>query len=549
MRRGRAIDVARHGLFVAVVDPPQNRHLVQVVIHLPEPFRGTVQAAATVSRTLSGQGVGLSLFALSDDAKNRWDHFIASLQHHQHQQSATPDASAAPAGGAGTGAPSFLLRLKTLERLREFQRTHVTIGGTVLFTPVLLPENAPVAVVVVHPTTHQEHVLLGRVYRSIAQPPKRLEILFANIDHVGFDAFVATGVAQAKPAPKPLPLPPLAPAPLPLPPLSSSAPRPPLTEPPHPTSSLAPMTVLPSPATDEDLDIEVFDDEEVADDPIEWDLRTSDLPVLMGRAVTAPPQPAPAPQPAPPPPTTTHHAIAEDVDVEATDVSRRAPPRAAQGLSAKPDLRDIHVSVVDGSALPSLPVPAAPPAVAPSLPMPAAVVRDDDEEYNLHVDSLTDDVDELLIDDTRVAVDPGLRPTPLRVSCDSCTAESYVVELGPCGGVLGLVADLVPFWSSEQSRIVSVPRLVGAVERRERFHRYLDRGGQIEDLVSMGGFLAAADLAESPLHPVTAEPLKTSRTIERLGVAGRRVAEEDVVAPTRVQCPHCSDGHLVVEKS
>ena len=455
LRRGRAVDVARHGLFISIVDPPQNRHLVQLVIHLPH---GPVQAAATVSRTLAGQGVGLALFSLSDEAKRRWDSFIVEVQ--QRDRTTQTQAPAPIGASSSSGAPSFLLRLRTMDRLREFQRSHVSVGGTVLFTPVLLPEGSRVTLVVVHPLSEEEHLLDGAVHRAIATNPKRMEILFGVVDHQAFARFVDSGLSQ---------LPTVIAAPdsiIPIP----APPAPP---------------VVSKPAVDDDLDIEVLD-EEMQDDPIEWDLRTSDLPVLVGAEI-----PATAPG--------RHHH-------EAPAVPAHDPPPPAQSAAAHDD--------DDGD--------------------------DDDGD---------DDGDELLIDDTRNARDPGLRPTPLRIACDGCAADSYVIELGPCAGTLGLVADLVPFWSADQGRVVGVPRLAEARVRRERFHQYVERGGEIEDVLPVATFLAAADLAEPAAHPQSGEPPKTSRAIERLAIAARRVATEDVVAPTRVQCPHCKDGHLVLERA
>jgi len=180
-RRGRAIDVARHGLFVAVVDPPHNRHLVQLVLHLPD---GPLQASATVSRTLPGQGVGLSLFSLSSDAKRRWDAFIIRAQQTiesapaltppssqpgplSHPSHPSPPTTPALSSGAvpvhGPDMPSFVVKLKTMERLRDYMQTHVAVGGTVLFTPVLPIAGTLLQLLVVHPVSEAEFALLGRV--------------------------------------------------------------------------------------------------------------------------------------------------------------------------------------------------------------------------------------------------------------------------------------------------------------------------------------------------------------------------------------------------
>ena len=161
-------------------------------------------------------------------------------------------------------------------------------------------------------------------------------------------------------------------------------------------------------------------------------------------------------------------------------------------------------------------------------------------------DSTADD--ELLIDSTVAAADPGLRPISLRLFCEdtACVGEPYIVQLGPCGGVLGLVADQVPFWSAASARVVTVPRLVPAETRQARFTRYAASGGNIEDVVTLATFLAAADLAEAPRHPVTAETLRTSRAIDRLASSVRHAVAGEPT-PTKVRCPACGS-HLVLER-
>ncbi len=289
------------------------------------------------------------------------------------------------------------------------------------------------------------------------------------------------------------------------------------------------------------------------EDPISWDLRPSNLPVFVGNR--APPASAGGE-------TGEKSARARNDDDRASEKkvafaggssssgnghsahAHMTGPRPGAGHDdgnhpaiTGGELADVsdyfHVSVVDTMSGTDVSLPLGPGRDA---------IRDDD---------FAGADDELMFDDTQSARDPGLRPTPVRLACDggNCQSESYVVELGSCGGVLGLVADLVPFWSPGQGRVVSVPRLVESSLRRARFESYLGRGGQIEDAVSLSTFLAAADLAEPAHHPETAEPLKTSRAIDRLAVAARRIGDDDAQAPTKVKCPHCKEGHLILRRA
>jgi hypothetical protein len=459
-RTGTAVDVARHGLFVAIVDPPHNRHLVQLTLHLPD---GPLQAAATVARVLPGQGVGLALFALSADAKRRWDAFIALAQQHEQAHTSRPPTSpfmpSLSPSPSPSQLPSFLVRLKTIERLREYLQNHVAVGGTVLYTPVLPPQGSGVQLIVVHPRTWAEYPLYGVIHRAVATPPKHLEILFSGVDVEAFARYIEDGRAPSTP--------------------------------PTPVST-TPSTAGPASEPEPELEIEIDDDDSLMqEEPVKWDLRCEIVDALGD-------------------------------DDEDTIGTRRGP---ADPMDEVTDPRRGAGS--GGSTLLGFSI---------------------DVDLDLKADDGLDADEELLIDDTVAAADPGLRPISLRLFCEDadCATEAYTVELGPCGGVLGLVADQVPFWSAAHERVVSVPRLVPAETRRARFARYVAGGGSLGDVVTLGTFLAAADLAEAPRHPVTAEALRSSRAIERLASAARHaVAGEPAV--TKVRCPTCG-GHLVLER-
>ena len=481
-RRGRAINVARHGLFVAVVDPPRDRHLVQLVLHLPD---GPLQAAASVSRIIAGQGVGLSLFALSTDAKRRWDAFIIRTQqraeaaHTDSSSTATTPSSSSTGPVHGPDMPSFLIKLKTLERLQDYLKSHVAAGGTVLFTPVLPTAGTLLQLVIVHPATEVEFALLGRVFRAVATPPKRLEILFEPTDLVAFGHFVDSGQTPRPAAAEALTVPALDGG---------------------PTSTWSTPTTphgADRPTVEQELDFEISDDNEsMQDDPIEWDLHTSDLPVIMGRSASTPPTWANTPP-----------AVANDDD----DRRSVSSARASQDVNS--------------------------------------TTRGDGGSGNEAAHATSNE--ELLIDDTVPAADPGFRPTPLLLRCEtrSCPSDAYAIELGPCSGVMGLVADQVPYWSSTTNRVISVPRLAPSEVRRDRFNQYVKRGGHIDDVLSLSTFLAAADLAEDPRHPMSGEQLRSTRAIERLAAAARRVVDTDAPAATRIRCPHCATGHIVVQRA
>ena len=471
---------------------------MQLVLHLPD---GPLQAAASVSRIIPGQGVGLSLFALSTDAKRRWDAFIIRTQ--QCAEAAHTDSSStAPSSSStspvhGPDMPSFLIKLKTLERLQDYMKSHVAVGGTVLFTPVLPTAGTLLQLLIVHPATEVEFALLGRVYRAVATPPKRLEILFEPTDLVAFGHFVDRGQTPKPAAAEALTVKAL-----------DGAPTWTAT-----TTTTTTTTGADRPTVEQELDFEISDDNEsMQDDPIEWDLHTSDLPVLMGRSASTPPTWASTP------PT----AANDDDDRRSVSSARASlvvdsPTRGDGGSGHEASHERSHESSNESSNETS------------------------NETSN----------EELLIDDTVPAADPGFRPTPLLLRCETrgCPSDAYAVELGPCSGVMGLVADQIPYWSSDTGRVISVPRLVPAGVRRDRFNQYVTRGGHMDDVLSLSTFLAAADLAEEPRHPMSGERLRSSPSTENLAATARRVVDTDAPAPTDIRCPHCTTGTLVVERT
>jgi hypothetical protein len=441
-RRATASDVARHGLFVTIADPPPVRHLVQVVLHLPD---GPLHAAATVARTLPSRGVGLDLFALSAEAKRRWDAFVALAQ----QQGSMPSlvsSSSTSSSRPSSQRPAFLVRLLSIERLREYFRNHVAVGGTVLFTPLLPPHGATVELIVVHPRTQAEYALLGRIQRVVSTPPKHLELVFLDVNLERFTRFIEDGIAQDVVV----------------------------------SAAASSLTTAREQSGDRDVDVDV---EVVAD--FDFEIEIDDGDVFMQE--------------------------------EPVQWERRYDPLMATAMD-----------VIDAGSR-SLP--------EPRPPAPMGTIDDSDES------------DALAIDDTIAAADPGLRPLMLRVSCanGACTAETYVVELGPCGGALGLFADHVPFWSPASARIVSVPRLVPSEARRSRFAAYIAKGGSLGDVATLASLLAAADLAEAPRHPVTAEPLRSSRAIVRVAFAVARHAVAGAPATTKVRCVTCG-GQLLLSR-
>ena len=265
-------DVSRHGLFILTETPPSERQLLALRITLPD-FTTPVEVVGSVAhrvttddsiRTGAQAGMGIGFFALSGEAKARWDNYIESLVTHAGGKVELPIAKS-------TSRPTFLLRLRDLNRLQEFRERELRLGSMFLTTPVLRAVGDVVQLIIIHPITDQEFGLTASVTAtSQGSPtePKGMSLKISQLDSdrdLAFDAFVAGEeplpeapaaappvapeeptqlvpnpllvAATAAPAPSVAPAIPT-PAPMPVAPAQTSPPplpRPPAPPPPPPT--------------------------------------------------------------------------------------------------------------------------------------------------------------------------------------------------------------------------------------------------------------------------------------------------------------------------
>lgn len=452
-RQLQAVDVARHGMFIRTDDPPRPRHLVQLTVHLPT---GPISAAVTVSRAIhepklgGDKGVGVQFFALSAEAKSRWDDYIHALAQHEALQKRQPfvglpgQAAPRPVAPEHGGAATFLVKLKTVDRLRDFSQEHVLQGGTVLFTPVLRDVGEPVQLVVVHPISDEEFVVPGVVAAVHAQRPKRLEIHF-DLRSAGalaaFDEFVSTGrppempvvVGQEIAAAKADRL------------LQRDA----LPWEPKPLNS-------PIAGMDLDFDVDVFAEHSIdEEDPIDWDSSI-------------------------------------DVDFSSDEISARA--------------------------------------ATPITTIPRPTVDEHPEE-------------DVRIEVEPRRVDPGQRPTTLLLTCDTCDADPYPVDVGPLPGLHGLFADSAPHWCPSCAKVVGVARFCDAETRLTRRARLLDQDEEAEQRpVPLSFAHEIAALHDDPLCPACGTETKAPKAVERLLDL---VGAADTRTKTKIRCGACEKGWLL----
>lgn len=180
-------DVGAHGIFLLMNEPPRERHVLKLTIYLPEGPVGTVAHGTHTSP----RGMGAQFFALSRDAKQRWDRFLSELAGEK-----TPQQEAREGEEDLPETATFVVKLKTKEALKEFVDHCVSAGGTYLRTPVLKAVGSQVTLTMVHPVTERDFALAGQVVRLHQKRPKGMEIHFTKgtlAQASSFQEFIESG--------------------------------------------------------------------------------------------------------------------------------------------------------------------------------------------------------------------------------------------------------------------------------------------------------------------------------------------------------------------
>jgi hypothetical protein len=182
-------DVSRHGMFLRADDPPRERFLVKLDIELPD---GPLEATAFVSRRVERterSGVGVQFFALSAEAKTRWDQFVATL-------SGSNADLASPRDPMRAGSSTFLIKLRNVDRMVDFFERNIRKGRVLMNTPLLRDVGSPVALIVIHPDSEREFMFQATVDRVRHEPAKSMELAMDPVTDkivARFYDFVATG--------------------------------------------------------------------------------------------------------------------------------------------------------------------------------------------------------------------------------------------------------------------------------------------------------------------------------------------------------------------
>ncbi|MCP4501302.1 MAG: PilZ domain-containing protein [Deltaproteobacteria bacterium] len=513
-------DVSRHGMFLESEDPMRERHVLQISMHLPQ---GIFEATACVSRVLQSakkKGAGLQLFTLSAEAKRAWDSYFHTLNGEEHlaQKRAPTDAP--------DDASSFVIKLKSKERLREFDQSSVEAGGSFLVTPVLRPIGSPVQMIMVHPDTDDEFILTGSIVRVNDQKPKGIEIGFTGLDNQrrqDFSNFVEKGQIFEEN-------------------LDGAW---------DSVQHATPGSLVSSTEVDAEREVNASDVEFSPELGPETTKDWQDvLPTHIARRDDVEKAPELEPMSEPMDPEQTLQVVTgQNLPDEHTFEWGQVEDNLTIDLDIEEEatLWDKNVAIEfddDDEALLLLTNASTkrspPPPPASTLIPQAAHGHDDDELEVLSVETVPK------LEEALAGV--VMERVSARAMCSGCDVDVTFV-VGSASGPLGLVADLQAFWAEELCSIVSVPRLRDSQRQR---HVVAELGGLDSEIllnsVSARSLLEVAALQGSPRHPLTRDKLHEPEVINALRLA---LTTEDARAYVDLDgsCPSCGGTWTLVRKS
>ena len=188
-----ATNVSRHGMFIETGTPPTERFVLQVMLHLPD---GPLPATAFVTRRSrrGATGAGLQFFTMSSTVKQRWDYYIYWLANRSPFTQATgPTPLRRP---PGEERATFLVKLESIAALKRVMHHNFPLGSIYLATPLLHRVGELVSVILIHPGTEEEFVLLGSIHRVREENPRGVEIRLEELSDAQRETFARfVGVA------------------------------------------------------------------------------------------------------------------------------------------------------------------------------------------------------------------------------------------------------------------------------------------------------------------------------------------------------------------
>ena len=196
-------DVSYRGLFLRTDDPPPLRELLQVRLKLPPANDGLVAHAMAVFVVPAGTagstpGVGLQLYAVSQEVRLRWDRFVqwAAKTHLDSLDTPVKPVAAAP-DAVNRLFPrvrrALTVRAQSIGDLHHLVTEDVSRGGMFLRTGLDVAVGSELRLFVAHPQTGLTFAV-DTVVRRRGEPPLHragLGVEFVGLDEERREAFAA----------------------------------------------------------------------------------------------------------------------------------------------------------------------------------------------------------------------------------------------------------------------------------------------------------------------------------------------------------------------
>ena len=171
-------NVSHHGAFVITDSPPDLRNLVKLSFHVPGGEIVDVMAMVAHHTSVPSDagdlpGMGVDFFAMSGEAKSRWEGFVSRLASDPGfaAELAKPRKRVATQRRHMRRVACFLVQVKEKAELDAFHTRDISLGGMFLTMPEPEVVRKYLELILVHPETSEEFHLTGQVVRIHDQGP------------------------------------------------------------------------------------------------------------------------------------------------------------------------------------------------------------------------------------------------------------------------------------------------------------------------------------------------------------------------------------------